>query len=113
MQGRAIAKYVRVAPRKARLVVDAIRGKSVTDAENILRFLPKGAAEVVSKVLNSAKHNATNNFDMQESQLFVKSTCVDVGPTLKRVLPRARGRGDTMKKRTSHITIIVEERHGK
>lgn len=113
MQGRATAKYIRMAPRKARLVVDAIRGKSVRDAEAVLRFLPRAASVVVAKVLNSAKHNALNNFDMIEDRLFVHSTFVNEGPSLKRVLPRARGRGDIIKKRTSHITIIVEERHGK
>jgi len=110
MQGRATAKYVRVAPRKARLVVDTIRGKSVKEAEDILRFLPRGATEPVGKVLNSAKSNAINNFDLIEDRLFVSATFINEGPSLKRVLPRARGRGDIIKKRTSHITIIVEER---
>lgn len=113
MQAKAIAKYIRVAPRKARLVVDAIRGKSVKDAEDILRFLPRGATEPVTKVLLSAKANAVNNFELIEDRLFVSAAFVNEGPSLKRVLPRARGRGDIIKKRTSHITIVVEERHGK
>ncbi|MBB6100177.1 large subunit ribosomal protein L22 [Deinobacterium chartae] len=113
MQAKASVKYLRIAPRKVRLVVDAIRGMSVRDAEDLLRFLPKGASTPVAKVLGSAKANAVNNYDMIEDRLVVKTAFVDEGPSLKRVLPRARGRGDIIKKRTSHVTIILEERHGK
>ena len=109
-QAVAHAKYIRITARKMRLVVDAIRGKTVKDAEDLLRFIPKGAAAPISKVLKSAKSNATNNFDMLEDQLFVKAAYVNEGPTLKRILPRARGRGDYMMKRTSHITIVLEEK---
>ena len=112
MQARAIAKYIRIAPRKVRLVVDVIRGKNVRDAEDLLRFVPRGASEPITKVLLSAKANATNNHDMIEDRLFVSQAFVDAGPTLKRVFPRARGRGDILKKRTSHITIVLEERNG-
>ena len=108
--GTAVAKYIRIAPRKVRLVVDVIRGRDVKEAEDLLRFLPRGASEPVGKVLNSAKANAVNNDDMLEDRLFVAQVFVDAGPTLKRILPRARGRGDTMKKRSSHITIVLEER---
>lgn len=112
MQAKAIAKYIRIAPRKVRLVVDVIRGKNVRDAEDLLRFIPRGASEPVVKVLRSAKANAVNNHDMIEDRLYVAQAFVDAGPTLKRILPRARGRGDILKKRSSHITIILEERNG-
>ena len=112
MQSKAIARYIRIAPRKVRLVVDAIRGKSVSEAEDLLRFIPRGASDPVLKVLKSAKANAVNNFDLIEDRLFVAQTFVNEGPTLKRILPRAGGRGDILKKRTSHITIILEERNG-
>ncbi|PYE48119.1 50S ribosomal protein L22 [Deinococcus yavapaiensis] len=112
MQAKAIAKYIRIAPRKVRLVVDVIRGKNVRDAEDLLRFVPRGASEPVAKVLKSAKANAVNNHDMIEDRLYVAQAFVDAGPTLKRILPRARGRGDILKKRSSHITIILEERNG-
>ena len=109
-QAVAHAKYLRITPRKMRLVVDAIRGKNIKDAEDLLRFIPRGAAVPIAKVLKSAKANATNNYDMLEDQLFVASAYVNEGPTLKRILPRARGRGDYMMKRTSHLTIILEEK---
>ncbi|GMA13933.1 50S ribosomal protein L22 [Deinococcus metallilatus] len=108
--GYAVAKYVRMSPRKVRLVVDVIRGKSVQDAEDLLRFLPKSASEPVAKVLKSAKSNAINNDEMLEDRLFVQAAYVDAGPTLKRLIPRARGSANIIKKRTSHITIIVGER---
>ena len=108
-QAKSKARYIRIAPRKVRLVVDAIRGKTVAEAEILLQFIPKGAAVPVGKVLRSAKANAVNNHDMLEDQLVVKTAFVDEGPSLKRILPRARGRGDYMAKRTSHITIILEE----
>ncbi len=76
----------------------------------MLKFIPKGASVPVAKLLKSAKANATNNFDMLEDNLFVKSVFVNEGPSLKRILPRARGRGDYMVKRTSHIMIILEEK---
>ena len=111
--GFAVAKYVRMSPRKVRLVVDVIRGKSVQDAEDLLRFIPRAASEPVAKVLNSAKANAVHNDEMLEDRLYVKEAYVDVGPTLKRLLPRARGSANIVKKRTSHITIIVAEKGAK
>lgn len=111
--GYALAKYVRISPRKVRLVVDVIRGKSVRDAEDLLRFIPRAASEPVSKVLNSAKHNALHNDEMLEDRLFITAAYVDVGPTLKRLIPRARGSANIIKKRTSHITIIVGERESR
>jgi large subunit ribosomal protein L22 len=112
MQAKAIAKYIRMTPRKVRLVVDVIRGKDVKDAEDLLRFIPRMASTPIDKVLKSAKANAVNNHDMIEDRLFVAQAFVDAGPTLKRLIPRARGTANIIKKRTSHITIILEERHG-
>ncbi len=108
-QTRARAKYIRIAPRKVRLVVDLIRGKSVNEAFAILRFTPRGASPVVEKVLKSAVANAENNHNMDVSKLFVKEVFVDPGPTLKRFHPRAQGRAYSIMKRTSHITVVVAE----
>lgn len=112
MEAKATARMVRISARKARLVVDLIRGKDVQTAGNVLRYLNRGPAQPVSKVLESAVANAINNFNMLEDELYVKAAYVDEGPTLKRALPRARGRADTLKKRTSHITVVVGERNG-
>jgi large subunit ribosomal protein L22 len=109
---RAVAKHIRMSPRKARLVVDLIRGKAIDEARAILKFVNKRAAEPVVKVLESATANAINNYDMLEDELIVKAAFVDEGPSIKRMLPRARGRADMIKKRTSHITIIVGENNG-
>jgi large subunit ribosomal protein L22 len=110
MEAKAIARYVRVSPRKARLVVDMIRGKSTGEAANILRFTPKGAAEVVAKVLDSAVANAEHNLKIKPETLFVSQAFVDEGPTLKRIRPRAMGRAFKIRKRTSHVTIVVKQR---
>ncbi|MDR3686374.1 MAG: 50S ribosomal protein L22 [Coriobacteriia bacterium] len=112
MEAKAVARYVRVAPRKARLVVDLIRGKSIDDARAILRFSPRAAAEVVEKVLNSAVANAERNLHLKSDDLIVGSTFVDEGPTLKRIQPRAMGRAFRINKRTSHITVVVTQREG-
>ena len=110
MEARAIARYVRISPRKVRLVVDQIRGKSVADARTILAFSERGAAETVAKVLNSAVANAENNFGMRGDTLFVSETYVDEGPTLKRIRPRAKGQASRINKRSSHITVVVAPR---
>lgn len=112
MEARAVARYERVSPRKARLVVDLIRGKSVEEATAILRFTPRGAAEVVEKVLNSAVANAEKNLHVKSQDLIVATTFVDEGPTLKRIRPRAMGRAFRINKRTSHITVVVKQREG-
>ena len=112
MQAKATLRMHRATPQKTRLVVDLIRGKNVGDAEAILRFTDKRAAHPVLKLLNSARANAVNNHDMFEDALFVADVQVGEGPTLKRYLPRARGRADLLRKRTSHITITLEERSG-
>jgi large subunit ribosomal protein L22 len=110
MAVRAQAKYVRVAPRKARDVVDQIRGKSVADARATLLLANRGAAILVGKVLNSAVANAENNNGLVAEELYVKEAKVDEGPTMKRWKFRAMGRVNRIRKRTSHITVAVEQR---
>ena len=110
MEAKAVAKYIRVAPRKVRVVMDLIRGKNVADAFAILKFTPKVGADVIEKVLKSAVANAENNFDMNVDKLYVSSAFVDQGPTLKRIHPRSRGQAFRILKRTSHVTVVVEER---
>lgn len=110
MQARAVARYIRVSPFKARQVVDLIRGKDVREARAILKYTNKKAAPLIAKVMNSAVANAEHNFDMDSDDLYISEIYVDEGPTLKRIKPRAYGRGDMMKHRTSHITVVVKER---
>ena len=110
MEAKAIARYVRVSPRKARIVVDLIRGKSVVRACEILAFTNRGVAETVEKTLNSAVANAENQHHVRPESLVVKTAYVDEGPTLKRIRPRAKGSASRINKRTSHITIIVAPR---
>ncbi|KAA0544097.1 50S ribosomal protein L22 [Bacillus sp. BGMRC 2118] len=110
MQAKAIARTVRIAPRKVRLVVDLIRGKQVGEAIAILRHTPKAASPVVEKVLNSAMANAEHNYEMDVNNLVVTQAFVDEGPTLKRFRPRAMGRASAINKRTSHITIVLSEK---
>ena len=112
MEARAVARYVRVSPRKARLVVDLIRGKSVDEARTILRFSPRAASEIVEKTLNSAVANAERNLKIKSDDLIVGTTFVDEGPTMKRIQPRAMGRAFRINKRTSHITVVVKQREG-
>ena len=106
----ATAKYIRISPRKVRLVTDLITGKPVEEAAAILRFLPNAAARDVAKVLNSATANAENNFNLSADELRVLSATADEGPTLKRFRPRAQGRTFSILKRTSHITVAVADR---
>lgn len=110
MEAKAVAKYIRIAPRKVRVVMDLIRGKDIAEAFAILKFTPKVGAQAIEKVLKSAVANAENNFDMDVDKLYVSSCFVDQGPTLKRIHPRSRGQAFKILKRTSHITIVVEER---
>ena len=112
MESKAVAKFVRIAPRKARQVIDLIRGKRVSDAETILKFTPRFSAEVIGKVLKSAIANAENNHKLQRDQLIVSEAYVDQGPTMKRFMPRAQGRASMIHKRTSHITIVLAEKEG-
>jgi large subunit ribosomal protein L22 len=108
MQARASAKYVRISPRKVRRVVELIRGQHVLEAERRLKFSPLGASKTVSKVLRSAVANAEQTPGIIEENLVVKGAWVDEGPTLKRFRPRAYGRATQIRKRTSHITLVVE-----
>jgi len=112
MEATAKLTMLRVTPQKARLVADLVRGKDVTEAEAILQFTPKRSAKPMLKLLQSAKANAVNNHDMFEDSLFVSKIMIDEGPTMKRFLPRARGRADLLRKRTCHINITLEERRG-
>jgi large subunit ribosomal protein L22 len=109
MEARAKARYVRITPRKARRVVDLIRGMAAEDAQAALRFAPQSASDPVGKVLASAIANAGQARAVDASSLVVSRAWVDEGPTLKRFRPRAQGRGYRINKRTSHITVIVSD----
>lgn len=110
MEAKAQARYVRVSPRKARSVIDTVRGKSVQQAREILMFTNRAISEDVLSVLNSAVANAEHVHHVRAEQLVVKTAYVDEGPTLKRIRPRAKGSAARIRKRTSHITIIVATR---
>ena len=105
----ATAKYVRISPRKVKIVVDLIRGKSVKEAEAILLYTPKAATEPVLKVLKSATANAENNLDMNRDDLIVAEVYANQGPTLMRFRPRAHGRASKIRKHTSHITVVLDQ----
>ena len=107
---RATAKYVRMAPRKTRMVIDMIRNLPVAKALEVLQFSTRAAAEPVSKVLRAAIANAVNNNGLRADDLYVKLAYVDEGPTLKRIRPRAKGSASRINKRMSHITIVVAPR---
>jgi len=110
---KAQLKHLRIAPRKVRLVADAIRKQDVTDAIRILSFLPKRASLPMKKLLQSAEANAKHNFHMEDAHLYVSEIRVDEGPVLKRYSPRAMGRATLIRKKTSHITLVLGERHTK
>lgn len=109
MEAQATARYVRMGPRKVRFVLDTVRGKYASDALDILKFTPNHAAAEISKVLRSAMANAGNNHGLDLTNLKIARCYVDVGPTMKRVQPRAQGRAYRILKRSSHITIVVAE----
>ena len=110
MEARAVAKYVRISTRKARLVIDEIRGKNVNDALRIVQLSTKKAAMPIRKTLESAIANAENNYDVDVDSLFVVSAAVDMGRALRRLQPRAYGRADIIRRPTSHITIVVGDK---
>lgn len=110
MEAKAIAKYVRIAPRKINLVAAEIRGKQVDEALAILKFTPKRGAEVLEKVLKSAVANAENNNNMDREGLYVSEAFGNQGPTLKRWRPRSQGRAYPILKRTSHVGVVVTEK---
>jgi large subunit ribosomal protein L22 len=109
----AKARFVRVSPTKARRVIDLVRGKSVADALDILRWAPQAASEPVAKVIASAAANAQNNDGLDPATLVVATVYADEGPTAKRIRPRAQGRAFRIRRRTSHITVVVESRPAK
>ena len=111
MEAKAYLKYARISPRKVKIVLDLIRGKDAGVAMGILKTTPKSASEYLIKLLGSAIANAENNFHMDSSKLYVSECFVCPGPTLKRIMPRAKGSADRILKRTSHVTIAVEERN--
>ncbi len=110
MRVRAIAKYIRVSPRKIRLLMREIRGKRVEEALNLLTFAPQRGAPVLRKLINSAVANASQHPDVDVDNLFIKHIFADEGPTLRRFRPRAMGRATRIRRRTSHLTIILDER---
>ena len=110
MEVKAAAKNVRLTPRKVRLVLDLVRGKDVKEALAILKFTPRNTAPVVSKLIKSAVANATNNHQMNEEKLYVKTIYADEARVLKRWMPRAKGSASQILKRSSHITVVVDER---
>ena len=107
---KAISKFVRVSPKRARMVAEKLRGRSVDEALLEAQFTGSKAARVIYKTLESAIANAEHNFDLDVDRLIVHEATVDKGPVLKRMKPRSRGRADIMRKPTSHITVVVRER---
>lgn len=108
MQIKAVGKYIRVSPFKAKKVADLIRGKPVDEAMSILKLTPKKSCGIIENILKSAIANAKDQHGLSKEDLFVKIAQVDKGPTMKRIKPRARGRADLMRRRTSHITIVLD-----
>ena len=110
MEAKAHLKYARISPRKVKIVLDLIRGQDAGTAMGILKNTPRAASELLIKLLASAVANAENNFHMDSSKLYVAECYANEGPTLKRIMPRAKGSADRILKRTSHVTIVVKER---
>ncbi len=110
MEVRAVAKYIRVSPRKVRLVVDLVRGRPVNEAMSLLRFMPQSAARDVAKVVKSAVSNAEQNNHMSAEDMIITQITADEGPTMKRFRPRAHGRASPILKRSTHITVVVDDR---
>ena len=109
MEARAVGKNIRISPQKARLVADVVRGMGVDQAITTLRFMPKKGAGIIKKVLESAVANATHDEQADVDNLYVKMIIIDGGPSLKRISPRAQGRATGIIKRTSHITVVLDE----
>ena len=110
-EARATLKYARISSRKVKIVADLIRGKDVNEALSIVKFTPKASSEVIEKILKSAIANAENNHEMKTESLYVAEIYANQGPTLKRIRPAAKGSAVRIRKRTSHITIVVKERN--
>ncbi|MBN1833929.1 MAG: 50S ribosomal protein L22 [Deltaproteobacteria bacterium] len=109
MESRAVARYIRISPRKVRLIMDEIRGRRIEEALNQLSFAPQKGAFILKKLINSAVANAEQNFKMDVDKLYIKRIYADEGPTLKRFRPRAMGRAMRIRKRTSHLTVVLDE----
>jgi large subunit ribosomal protein L22 len=109
-EGRAVVRYARISARKAKLVIDLIRNKGIDEAYAILRYTPKKASEILYKLLKSAEANAVNNNQLDRESLYVSEIYAEQGPTLKRIRPRAQGRAFRIRKRTSHITVVLKEK---
>jgi len=109
METKAVAKYIRISPQKARLVADVVRGKNVDSAITTLKFMPKKGARILRKVIESAVANAIQTEKVDADTLYIKKILIDGGPMLKRFRPRAMGRATRILKRTSHITVVVDE----
>jgi large subunit ribosomal protein L22 len=110
MESRAVSRYLRIAPRKVRLVADLVRGKPVGRALGVLEHLPKKSARVIAKTLKAVVANAENTQRVDVDRLYIAKITVDEGPTVKRFLPRAHGRATKIRKRTSHLTVVVDEK---
>ena len=109
MEVKAVSKYVRISPRKVHIMIDAVKGKPIETALEILKFMPQKAAYIVEKIIRSAVSNADQHPDIDVDSLVIRNIIADQGPTLKRFKARARGRGTRILKRTSHITVILAE----
>lgn len=109
MEARAITKNIRISTYKVRQVIDLVRGKPVDQALSMLNYMPQKAAREVARTIKSARANAENNFDMDPADLKIKTIYADQGPSLKRYMPRARGRIDGIRKPTTHITVVVDD----
>lgn len=110
MEARATVKYIGIPPRKAKLVIDIIRGKKLGEALNILALTPNKSAKVVEKLVKSAAANAENNYDMDPANLYIAEICANQGPTLKRFRAGSMGRASVIKKRSSHISVVLKEK---
>jgi len=110
METRAVAKFVRISPRKIRLVMDQVRGKQVGEALNMLSFAPQRGARILKKLVNSAIANVEQNTGVDVDSLYIMRVYADEGPTLKRWRPRAQGRATSIRKRTSHLTVVLNEK---
>ncbi|MCG2776992.1 MAG: 50S ribosomal protein L22 [Desulfobacterales bacterium] len=110
METRAVAKFVRISPRKIRLVMDQVRGKQVGEALNMLSFAPQRGARILKKLVNSAIANVEQNTGVDVDSLYIMRVYADEGPTLKRWRPRAQGRATPIRKRTSHLTVVLNEK---
>ncbi len=109
METKAAAKFIRISPRKIRLIMDQVRGKNVGEALNMLTFAPQKGARILKKLINSAVANAEHDSNIDVDSLYIKQIYADEGPTLKRWRPRAQGRATRIRKRTSHLTVILDE----